>query len=143
MNRLIGAAVVALAAIVAIAGSALAATPVKGAKYSGRVGVTASLTVTFKVSKSGKKVSALKVTPSLPNSCGYGGPPPTATSKPANIRHGKFTAKITNKAGNGTVITTAKVTGKFLANGGEKGTIKTSAKSCSGSFPYSTKAQTN
>ena len=80
----------------------------KGAKYSGRVNVTATLTVSFKVSRSGKKVTSLKVSPSLPNSCGYGGPPPTQTSKPAKIAHGKFTAKITEKAGNGTVIATAK-----------------------------------
>ena len=42
--------------MVATFGVALAAAPVKGAKYSGPVKVTATLTVSFKVSRSGKKV---------------------------------------------------------------------------------------
>jgi hypothetical protein len=140
---LIASTALALAAILALAGIAFAAAPVKGSKYSGPVNVTATLTVSFKVSGSGKRVSSLKVSPSLPNSCGYGGPPPAETSKPAKIKDGKFTAKITEKATNGTVITTAKVTGKFLAKGKEKGTINTNlpnAKSCNGTFAYSTKA---
>jgi hypothetical protein len=142
-SRLIGCAL-ALAAILATVGIAVAAGPVKGASYSGRVNVTASLTVSFKVSRSCKKITALKVSPSLPNSCGYGGPLPTQTSRSAKIEHGKFTAKITDTASNGTVITTAKVTGKFFAKGKEKGNIKASlpnAKSCNGSFSYSTKVK--
>jgi hypothetical protein len=42
------------------------------------------------------------------------------------------------------VSATAKVTGKFLANGKEEGSIKTSlpsAKSCNGTFNYTTKAK--
>jgi hypothetical protein len=143
LGKLIGSTALALAAILAIAGIAHAVAPVKGAKYSGPVNVTATLTVSFKVAGSGKKVTSLKVSPSLPNSCGYGGPPPTDTSKPAKIRHGKFAAKITEKATSGTVIATARVTGKFLAKGKEKGAVKTNlpnAKSCNGSFTYSTKA---
>jgi hypothetical protein len=143
LSKLIGSMALALAAILAIAGIAHAVAPVKGAKYSGHVNVSASLTVSFKVSRSGTKVTSLKVTPSLPNRCGFGGPPPTETSKPARIKHAKFTAKITEKASSGTVIATAKVTGKFLAKGREKGTVKTTlpnAESCNGSFAYSTKA---
>jgi hypothetical protein len=146
LGKLTGPAAVALAAIVAMAGTALAAGPVKGAKYSGPVDVTVTLTVSFKVSGSGKKVSSLRVSPSLPNKCGYGGPLPTDTSKPAKIKHRKFTAKITEKASSGTVIATATVTGKFFGKGKEKGTVKTNlpkAKSCNGSFRYSTKAQTS
>jgi hypothetical protein len=142
LGKLIASSALGLTAILAIAGMALAASPVKGAKYSGRVKVSATLTVSFKVSGSGKKVTSLKVSPSLPNTCGYGGPLPTDTSKPAKIKHGKFTAKITEKASSGTVIGTAKVTGKFLAKGKEKGTVRTNlpnAKSCNGSFTYSTK----
>jgi hypothetical protein len=141
--KLIGSTALALAAILAIAGIAHAVAPVKGAKYSGHVNGSASLTVTFKVSRSGEKVTSLKVSPALPKRCGSGGPPPTETSKPAKIQHGKFTAKITEKAGNGTVIATAKVTGKFLAKGKESGTVTTNlpgAKACNGSFVYSTKA---
>jgi hypothetical protein len=143
-RNLIGSAALALAAVLATTGIALAAGPVKGARYSGRVNVTATLTVSFKVSRSGKKVTSLKVSPSLPNSCGYGGPPPPQTSKSAKIAHGKFTAKITEKAGNGTVVATAKVTGKFLAKGKEEGNIKASvpsSPSCNGSFSYSTKVK--
>jgi hypothetical protein len=143
LSKLIGSTALALAAILAIAGIAHAVAPVKGAKYTGHVGVSASFTVSFKVSRSGKKITSLKVSPFLPNTCSSGGPPPTATSRPAKIAHGKFAAKITEKAGNGTVIATAKVTGKFLAKRKEKGTIKTNlpnAKACNGSFSYSTKA---
>jgi hypothetical protein len=128
---------------VALAGIANAAAPVKGARYSGQVKVTASLKVTFKVARSGKKVTSLDVRPSLPNSCGYGGPEPIHTSRPAKIKHGRFTAKITEKARNGQVIATGTVSGKFLAGGKEKGTIKSTeptAKSCNGRFTYSTKA---
>src|SRR6188508_1881797 len=96
-----------------------------GARYSGRVNVTATLTVSFKVSRSGKKVSSVKVSPSLPNSCGYGGPPPTQTSESVGIKDGKFTAKVTEKSSTtGALIETAKVTGTFLAKGKEKGKIK-------------------
>ncbi len=77
LGKLIGSTAVGLTAILAITGIALAASPVKGAKYSGRVKVSATLTVSFKVSGSGKKITSLKVSPSLPNTCGYGGPPPT------------------------------------------------------------------
>jgi hypothetical protein len=144
LRKLIGSAALTLAVVLAATGIALAAGPVKGARYSGRVNVTATLTISFKVSRSGKKVSSVKVSPSLPNSCGYGGPLPTQTSKSAKIEDGKFTAKITEKAGNGTVAATARITGKFLAKGKEKGNVKTtvpSAKSCNGSFSYSTKVK--
>lgn len=144
LGKLIGSAALAVVAILTTAGIATAAGPVKGAKYSGRVSVTASLTLSFKVSRSGKRVTSLKVSPSLPNRCGFGGPPPTQTSKSARIAHGKFTAKIKETASNGTVIATATVTGKFLAKGKEKGSINVNlpnATSCSGSFSYSTKAQ--
>jgi hypothetical protein len=139
---LVGSAALAVAAILATAGIALAARPVKGAKYSGPVDVTAALTLSFKVSGSGKKVTAIKVSPSLPNSCGYGGPLPTQTSNPAKIKHGKFTAKVTDTTTNGDVSTTAKITGKFLAKRKEKGRIKAtvpSNESCNGSFSYATK----
>ena len=143
-GKLIGSAALAGAAMLSTVGIALAAGPVKGAKYSGRVNATASLTVSFKVSRSGKKITALKVSPSLPKSCSFGGPPPTQTSKSAKIEHGKFAARITEKAGNGTVLETAKVTGKFLAKRKERGNIEASlpnAKSCNGTFSYSTRGK--
>jgi hypothetical protein len=144
-SKLIGSTVLVVAAMLAIIGTAFAAAPVMGVKYSGRVNGTATLTVSFKVSGSGKKIASLKVSPTLPNSCGYGGPlTTTETSKPAKIVKGKFSAKITEKTSSGAVSATAKVTGKFLANGKEKGSIKTSlpnAKSCNGTFNYTTKAK--
>jgi hypothetical protein len=145
MRKLVASGAVALAVTLATAGIVSAASPVKGSKYFGTVTGTAFLKVTFKVSKSGTKVTALKVTPSLPNSCGYGGPLPKASTKSAKIKHGRFTAKITEKNSSGIVIDTAKVRGKFLAGGKEKGTIKTDVpkgESCSGSFAYTTTAQT-
>jgi hypothetical protein len=140
-RKLIGFVVLVLAASLTVVGIGFAAAPVKGSKYSGRVKVSATLTVSFKVASSGKKVTSLKVSPSLPNSCGYGGPHPTASSKPAKIDRGKFTAKVTEKGAGGKVIDTATVTGSFLPGGKEKGTIKTDvpgAKSCNGRFAYST-----
>lgn len=142
-GKLIGSIALAVTAVVALAGIANAAAPTKGARYSGHVNGAATLTVTFKVSRSGKKVTSLAVKPALPNRCGSGGPEPTETSKPTKVKRGKFTAKITEKAINGKVIGTATVTGKFLAGGKEKGTIKSvepNARSCDGSFTYSTKA---
>ena len=136
-----GGIVFAVAAIIAIVGIAHAAAPVKGSKYSGQVTKTTFLKVTFKVSSSGKKVTSLRVTPSLPNSCGYGGPEPRHASKSARIKHGKFTAKVTDKLVGGAVATTATVTGKFQSGGKEKGTIRSVSsgnKSCNGSFAYTT-----
>ena len=95
LSKLIGSTALALSAILAIAGVAHAVAPVKGAKYTGHVGGTASFTVSFKVSRSANKITSLKVSPSLPSTCGSGGPPPTATARPAKIAHGKFAAKIT------------------------------------------------
>ena len=141
-RRLTGPAALALAATIASAGIALAAGPVKGARYSGKVKVTATLTVAFKVSKSGQRVTSLKVSPVLPNTCGYGGPlVPKQSSKPATIKNGRFTAKVTAKSTSGVVIGSATVTGRFLAHGKEAGTIKTGAKPCAGTFAYTTKAK--
>jgi hypothetical protein len=145
LGRSAASAAVAIAAIAAIASSALAAAPVKGGRYSGRVNITATLTVRFKVSGSGKKVTSLKVSPALPNSCGFGGPPPAQSARAAKVRKGKFTTKITEKTSGGTVTATARVKGRFLAGGKEKGRIITNVPgntSCNGSFRYSTEAQT-
>src|SRR5947208_12098302 len=94
-SRLVCAVAYALAASMLVAAIALAAAPVKGAKYSGRVKTGATLTVSFKVDRSGKKVIGFKVGLSLPNSCGYGGPAPKQGFNPAKIRKGRFTGKVT------------------------------------------------
>ena len=123
---------------------ALAAGPVKGAKYTGAVKTGATLTVSFKVNGTGKKVTAFKVRLSLPNHCGYGGPSPTQTFKAAKISHGRFSGKVTEKSAiSGKVVDSAKVTGKFLAGGKEQGTLKTTvpaSPSCNGTFTYSTQS---
>ena len=133
-----------MAATLALAAVAIAAAPVKGARYSGHVKTGASLTVSFKVDRPGKKVTSFKVRLSLPNSCGYGGPAPTQVFKPAKIRHGSFTGKVTEKSAiSGKVVDSAKVTGKFLAGGKEQGTVKTTVPAssrCDGTFTYTTKA---
>ena len=142
--RFFGTLACALAVSLAATAIVLAAGPVKGARYSGQVKTGATLTVSFKVARSGKKVTGFKVRLSLPNSCGYGGPAPTQSFKPAQIRHGRFSGTVTEKsATSGQVVDSAIVTGKFLAGGKEQGTVKTTvpaAKRCNGTFTYSTKA---
>jgi hypothetical protein len=142
--RLLGSIACVLAVSLAVTAIALAADPVKGSKYSGRVKTSVTLTVSFKVTASGKKVTGFKVRLSLPNSCGYGGPEPTQFFKPAKISHGRFSGTVTEKSAiSGKVVDSAKVTGRFLAGGKEQGTVKTTvpaAKRCNGTFSYSTKA---
>jgi hypothetical protein len=142
--RLVGSIAGVLAVSLAVTAIALAVGPVKGAKYSGHVKTGATLTVSFKVDGSGKKVTAFKVRLSLPNSCGYGGPAPTQIFKPAKIRHGRFSGTVTEKSAiSGKVVDSAKVTGKFQTGGKERGTVKTTvpaAPRCNGTFTYSTKA---
>lgn len=132
-------------ALLAVAGVAAAAKPVKGGKYSGTLTIASGETVSFKVSKNGKKVSGLKVAPFEPNTCGAGGPPPGQSSKAAKISKGKFHVTVTYKTGTGFVFATAKVTGTFLKGRRERGTVRTrftdrSGKSCEASFKYTTKA---
>jgi len=141
--KLLGSIACVLAVSVGVTAMALAAGPVKGAKYTGQVKTGATLTVSFKVNKTGKKVTAFKVRLTLPNHCGYGGPAPTQTFKAAKISHGRFSGKVTEKSAiSGKVVDSAKVTGKFLAGGKEQGTLKTTvpaSPSCNGTFTYSTK----
>ena len=78
-----------------------------------------------------------------PNRCGAGGPPPKQSSDTASIKKGKFTAHVFYRSNTGQLAGDAKVTGQFLANRKEKGTVKTTipgASQCNGSFPYTTKA---
>ena len=151
--RLVVSPALALVALLSVAAIAVAANPVKSAKYSGQVphaGVpptTLSIPVTFKVSRSGKRLTSFTVRmTNLPNKCGYGENDLISTGK-ADIKHGSFTLKLTETfPGGGPVVATATVTGRFLAGRSEAGTIKTTyppypgGRSCDGSFRYSTKA---
>jgi hypothetical protein len=133
----------ATAAMLPITAITLAANPVKGARYSGHVrGAGVPITVTFKVSRSGSRLTSFTFNvPNLPNRCGYGGPDQLHPAK-ARIKNGRFTAKLSETTTGGLVVATATVTGRFRAGRREAGTIKTTAgtASCSGSFGYSTKA---
>jgi hypothetical protein len=105
---------------------------------------TSANVVTFKVSKGGTSVRHMRVGPNPLNSCGSGGgPPPHQSSKPVPIKHGKFTAHV-HYSGGGHVFATAKVTGKFLRHGKEKGVVTTklpSAPNCGESRKYTTHAK--
>jgi hypothetical protein len=133
-----------LVACLALAAVALAAKPVKGARYSGHLaGVGSTGTVTFKVSKNGKKVTGLTVAPFFPNTCGSGGPLPKYTSKPARIKKGKFTTTVFVVTDTGTKLVAGKATGTFTAHRKEKGTLRPLKlpKNCTKTFKYSTKAK--
>ncbi len=127
----------------AIAPLTLAASPVHGAKYKGHVrGAGVSIGVTFKVSRSGTRLSSFAVdVPNLPNKCGYGGDGQVRPGK-ARIKGGKFTLTLTETIGTGKSVATAKVTGRFKSGRKEAGTFKTMSGTgkCSGSFSYSTGA---
>jgi hypothetical protein len=143
--RLGGLCAVLIAALVALAGLALAAAPVKGGRYSGHLAVSASETVSFKVSSNGKKVTGLTGPAFAPNTCGSGGPPPSQSSSPASISGGKFSAKITYRTGTGHAIATVTVKGKFKKHRKETGTMRThflgtGAAMCEHTFTYSAHA---
>ena len=138
--------VLALVATLSCAATALAANPQRGAKYSGHVrhaGVP--ITISFKVSRTGKRVTSLTFNvPNLPNKCGYGGPDQLRPAQ-AKIKDGRFTAKLSERIGGSTLVATAKVTGRFRAGGKENGSITTKASdaACSGTFRYATHASTS
>ncbi len=140
---------VALALALAMTALALAASPVKGGAYSGRLksesGIAEDGTpIALKVSPTGTKVTVSMET--FPLFCEGGGPPQLIHFKKAKIAGGKFRATGTEKAEKqfgGGLTATAVVTGKFLAKGREKGTFKvsyTKTSACDGSTTYTTKA---
>jgi hypothetical protein len=142
-----GTAIAAMALLaLGSASAALAATAnqIKGASYSGEV-AQKHVTVSFKVSSSGKQVTGLR-TSNLPLYCQGGGPPVPVRFANATIsKQGTFksSGKYIIKEGplKGQLGTTLKITGKFLAGGKETGTLKTTyakTPSCSGSSSYST-----
>jgi hypothetical protein len=140
----IACAVVLAAALTLVATVALAANPIAGARYSGKLTQATSETVTFKVNAAGTKVLNVKVKPFIPNKCGAGGTPPPEVSEPAAVKRGRFVATVKEELSNGLVSGTATVTGRFLAGGKEKGVIKVplpEAPECGGSFAYTTVAK--
>ena len=133
------ASVLALVAVLATATVALAANPVKGAKYVGTINANGGLAITFR----GKNVVKLKV-PQPPIFCSSGGPPPPQVpANPAPVSSaGTFKETLKYVSSTGTVVAKLKVTGAFHAHRKESGkvTVSWSAASCNGSAGYSTKA---
>ena len=138
---------VAVAAVVGTSVVPTMATPPQaGATYQGQVigAPDGQDAISFTVNGRGTSVRNLSVGPYvLRASCGSGGEPPAQSSKPAPIKHGKFTAKVVYRAG-GDVVARATVTGTFLRHGKEKGTVTTDsvgANQCHQSMPYRTHAE--
>ena len=137
----------ALLAALLLAQSAIAGTPKKGGSYRGAVAAPrTSIAVTFHVSASGAKVSALKIS-NMPIYCSGGGPPVPITFKTARVAKGKFksTGKQTISVGpkKGQTGATLSITGTFGKRGKESGklTIKySSAPTCGGTSTYTTHA---
>jgi hypothetical protein len=142
MKRHFTAIALALACLLAVAGTALGATALKGATYSGRLkpghGVPLSdgVPIAFKVSPSGKKVTVQ--IEGFPLFCEGGGPPQVVHFKAATIEGGKFQATGTEKF-QGALTATATVTGKFIAGHKVKGSFEdkfTKIPACNGKTTY-------
>jgi hypothetical protein len=129
------------------AGAALGATPIKGGSYSGSLAHDPAITVKFKVSSSGKRVSSLTIS-NTPLFCQGGGPATPVHFKNAAISaHGAFTStgRYVIKVGplKGQLGIELKITGKFSKGRREQGTLTTTylkAKQCSGKSAYATSA---
>jgi hypothetical protein len=135
-------------ALLIVVSAALAASQVKGGSYTGaltpsRTGVT----VSFKVSSSGRQVTALAIS-NTPLYCSGGGRPTPVHFRNATISSkGTFTSTgqyvISEGPKKGQVGTKLKITGKFLKGKAEQGELTTTYvgfANCSGKSAYSTKA---
>jgi hypothetical protein len=140
------AATLSTVAALLCATAALAANAVKGGSYKGTVTGHPTITVTFKVSGSGKQVTNLKIN-NTPLYCSGGGPPTPVRFKNATIsKQGTFTStgRYVIKVGpnKGKVGTRLKITGEFSKGGRESGSLKTTysgATQCGGTSSYKTK----
>ncbi|HWX88354.1 MAG TPA: hypothetical protein VNX67_09275 [Solirubrobacteraceae bacterium] len=137
-----------LMAALAVVSAALAASQVKSGSYKGSLMPSNDgVLVSFKVSASGKQVTALTIA-NTPLYCSGGGRPTPVHFKNASISSkGAFssTGKYVIREGpmKGKVGTTLKITGQFLKGRKERGTLTTKytgAPKCGGQSPYSTKA---
>jgi hypothetical protein len=138
----------AVLGVLGLASAALGANLLKGGSYKG--GVTPAndgVVVSFKVSSSGKLVTALTIS-NTPLYCSGGGKPTPVHFKNAAISAaGTFasTGKYVISEGpkKGQVGTRLKITGKFLKGHKEQGVLTTTYvgfSNCSGKSSYSTKA---
>ncbi len=140
-----GALAVALAlSPLGASGVALAASQVKGASYKGEV-AQKQVTVSLKVSSSGKQVTALSIS-NTPIYCQGGGRPiPVRFANAPISAGGTFTSTgryvIAEGPFKGQLGTKLKITGKFLGGGREQGVLTTTwvkTPSCSGKSSYGT-----
>jgi hypothetical protein len=150
--RLRGGNVVLSVVVVAalLASAAFAAKPVAGASYRGAlVGGQSAVTISFRVSSDGSKVTGVSIS-KLPIYC-VGRPPPAAkiSFQAAHVgRGGAFTAKGRDAIAfgplKGTAVATLELTGSFGSGRRESGTITTtfagSGSKCSGHSSYATKS---
>jgi hypothetical protein len=130
--------------LVSATGVALAIAPPRAGTYRGTLAAPRSqIHVSFKVSKTAKTVSSLRIS-DIPLFCSGGGPATAITFKTATISStGRFksTAKQIIEVGprKGQVGTTLTISGRFPKRGHAKGTITTvnsAAKACGGSTTY-------
>jgi hypothetical protein len=138
---------VLLAALVVVS-AALATNQVRSGSYKGGlVPAKEEIVVSFKVSSSGKQVTALSVS-NTPLYCSGGGKPTPVHFKNASIS-GKGTFSSTGKyvisegPNKGKVGAKLQITGKFLKGRKEQGTLRTTYvgfPECGGRSSYSTKA---
>jgi hypothetical protein len=135
-------------AVLIVVSAALAAGPLKGGSYAGSlIPSRDGVTVSFKVSASGKKVTGLS-TSNTPLYCSGGGKPTPVHFKNATISGaGRFSSTgkylVLEGPKKGQVGANLKITGKFLKGGKEQGTLTTAYvgfSECSGKSTYSTKA---
>ena len=142
------AAAIALTALVAVTigpVAALAAKPVSGATYSGKISRASNVTfpISFKVSANGKRVSSFVLASSYPVYCQGGGFGAVQPASGTISKHGTFKVKLPiyfapAHQHQGFVI----VTGTFAKHGKESGTVRTDftrSSSCNGTSRYSTK----
>jgi hypothetical protein len=135
----------------AVAATALAAAPTRGATYRGAlVGARSAIRVSFRVSASGGQVDSITVS-ALPLYCS-GQAPPGARLHFGSAKlgaDGRFTAtgmdKITVGPLKGSVIARLKLSGAFGAHGTETGVLTSTflgglGAKCSGHSSYRTKA---
>ncbi len=137
---------VALVALLGGAAAALAAKPVKGATYQGKLKLAHASNVTypirFKVSTNGKRVSGFSLSHGYPVYCQGGGFGQQQTASGTISKTGKFTVKLPiyfapAHQHQGFVI----VTGTFAKHGRESGTVMTDftkSHECNGKATYTT-----
>ena len=139
-------AIAGLTATLALIAAAVAiAATVKAGTYTGTLKGRA-ITITFRVPKGAKKVTAIKIS-DVPLYCSGGGPPIPISFRTATIsKHGTFSSKGTYfiKAGprKGQVGARLALTGSFGKTGHESGKLTTTwvgvPHSCSGASKYTT-----